>query len=154
VKTLLSSDDAFLRKTCFILANQVGTTKEFFELAKRDIGDSHLELSLSAIRVLSKSDPEKALPILRSLLDDPIWQVREVALTHLAPLCDKESFEKIGSMLHDPVWWVRYRAGMALLNYKETGKELLNKISNSDSDNYAAVEAKYILLRHGLQEEL
>lgn len=152
-RILKTSENAFLHKTCYILLNQVGCTSEFFELAKRDLQNNQLEVQLNAIRVLSKSDSARALPILKFLLDSPVWQIREVALTNLGPMKDKDIYEKIGSMLQDPVWWVRYRAGMALLNYKQEGIELLKKISESTLDNYAATEANYILLRHHLQEK-
>lgn len=152
-KILHTSHEAYLRKTCFILVNQVGPTRDFFELAQRDIYANELELRLSAIRVLAKSDPEKAVPILKSFLNDPIWQVREVSLTHLAPYADQGSFDTIAGMLHDPVWWVRYRAGLALLHYKKAGEDMLAKISESPTDKYAALEAKYILLRNRPQEE-
>lgn len=123
-----------LCKTCYRILKKIGPTDLFFEEASRDIQSKDLELKLSAIRVLEKTDKEKATPILIQLLSDENWLVRNIAVQSMSHLEKEAILQPLGNALHDEAWWVRVNAAKVLANLGAEGHALLatHNIGKSD----------------------
>ena len=93
-----------------------------------------LEVMTACLRVLD--DPDD-LGFVRTLLDDPRWQVRVQAATAVSRLGTAEDAPRLKRLLADPEWWVRYRAAHGLCHLLADTVADLDRIQQTHYNPFA-----------------
>ena len=94
-----------------------------------DINSNNLWLKLNALDYISNADKDSALPFLIDSLEDKNWQIRASSLNCLSKIKAKHVIPEITHCLHDNHWAVGRAAVIALYNYGEEGRKVLDELN-------------------------
>lgn len=131
------------RKACLdILSGQ--TFSDLTSEISNDLNSEHMELKISAIKLLGKTPLPQTAQKLINLMKEPAWQVRSNAASSLGNLSDKNALGVLAKGLRDSNWWVRLNSALSLKKYGQEGVTVLKK-QDKDIDAYAFEMAKYVL---------
>lgn len=83
-------------------------------------------------------------------LEDPNWQVRASAAEAVGLIGLPDLAEALGRLLADTEWYVRLTAALALVELRENGHEVLERISTSASGSPARIAALVIEENRGM----
>jgi HEAT repeat protein len=100
------------------------------------------------VAALHLASDSQLLPVVRTYLDHPQWQVRvEVArfLSHFGDVDDVLSLQKL---LHDEQWWVRYQAAQSLASIPFYGYAQLQALRAATTEALAIDMMDHVLAEH------
>lgn len=143
-KTLSISPSTELKQLCYTILSAIGPNQSFFELAKEDTKENNMECRLSAIPVLAEADPEKAMPMMKELLQDSNWLVRNKVAHTLSLLHHPKSLPLLADCLSDENRWVRVNAAKGLAQLGDEGKLLLAEYKGMDESVEPSLAAYFL----------
>jgi HEAT repeat protein len=86
------------------------------------------EVRVEAVRTLGSLPPEaESVDICLAAMDDPAWPTRALAARSLGSLGDRRAVPRLARAMGDPAYWVRHRAGEALAQLYDPGREALER---------------------------
>jgi hypothetical protein len=115
VERLKSTPEDTVKATCYNILSRYPQLEIDWQI-DTDILSNNMKLRLAAIQYLSYIDKNSAIPILLTLIKDPHWQARTVALYILNKLRYTGALPEIRKCLSDENEWVRLYAEETLKN--------------------------------------
>lgn len=146
VDRLRREKQPYVRSICYTVLMALNRTDPDLDLTG-DLESDVLDLKISAIKYLARSQRSESVQKLTEYLLAPEWQIRVVAIQELGRWKTEETRRQLVAAMRDPKWWVRYNAGLALKNMGEFGLEALRQVGKND-DRFAYDVARHLLLDH------
>jgi hypothetical protein len=128
VKKMKDETDLDVRAVCYDILTQCEKIKITWDIRK-DVLSENFSLRICALKFLTQYEREKAIPLLINSLDDPVLEVKLVAVHRLRYLKAIESIPYLKKKLLDPDLFVRLSAAKALISLGLDKKELANMLS-------------------------
>ncbi|MFN0065978.1 MAG: HEAT repeat domain-containing protein, partial [Chlamydiales bacterium] len=113
-------------------------------LLRKDLFSSNVEIRGKVIRILCNIASEEAVDDLMGQLQEEQPLFRTEAIKALGTIRNEKAFDKLIPMLHDQNYAVRLAAAQALLQYKQKGRQVLER-QDWDLDPLAYEIARYVL---------
>ncbi len=143
MERLEQEHDPYTRDICYRILLKFSAEKPP-SIAFEDAYASTINLSLSAIKYITYTQKELALPFLIKLLDHAPWERKVVIAKSLGKIKDPRSIDSLVNLINDSNRWVRINAIYAL---KDIGKEGLNKLKElcNSKNSLGTTEIEYVL---------
>jgi HEAT repeat protein len=84
-----------------------------------------VEVRVQVARAIGDYPHAESITTLTRLARDPEWAVRALAVRSLGLIADPATLSLVRDALGDPEWWVRLRAGLGLMRFGATGRNVL-----------------------------
>lgn len=123
-KKLTSAKDQNVRAVCYEIMLKYPPNPITWDMSS-DIHSQNTALKLAAMKFMFYADQDSAIPVLISLLTDPHWEVRLLAIHRLNMSNAKQAIPHLVTCLKDPDWWVKISAAEALKKMGEEGERAL-----------------------------
>lgn len=143
---LKNSSNLKIRAACYHILVKYPPHKAGWDL-NPDIYSKSMNVKIAALKFISYTDRDAAIPKLLDMLEDTQWQVRTVAIHCLSNLKVDEAMTQISFSLKDTNKWVGLAAAEALYDFGEKGVQIL------ESQNIVFNRAAYNVANHVLNVE-
>ncbi|KTD37832.1 HEAT repeat domain-containing protein [Legionella oakridgensis] len=142
---LEQTKNTLLKKIIYDILHHTGCDSRFFSIAKEDSLQGEKNTQLAAIRVLPYTGDDKdVLDVLKILLNNDSWRVRNIAVQSLAVLNDPEIIPLLADQLNDKNVWVKTSAAKMLTLTGNEGLQVL-KAKKKNAPKQIADYASYFL---------
>lgn len=100
------------------------------------------------VAALHLASDSQLLPVVRTYLDHPHWQVRVEVARYLSHFGDDDDILSLQKLLHDPQWWVRYQAAQSLASIPFYGYAQLQALRAATAEALAIDMLDHVLAEH------
>jgi hypothetical protein len=134
----------YVRIFCYRALTKISFCAKLPEFIYQDLNSNNKDLVIAGLKFLSRCNRKYSLPIIRSHLKNPIWQIRAASAKLIGRLNDALAAPTLAVLLKDNEWWVRINSAVALSQLGEEGLAFL-KAQTYDDDKYAYDVAQNVL---------
>lgn len=136
--------DDYIRIFCYRILAKMNFCAQLPDFIHHDLVSKNIDLVIATLKFVSNGNKKQSLPILRTYLQNPIWQIRAACAKLLGRLKDTTVAARLAELLSDKEWWVRINSAVALSQLGRIGLEFLEAQTYED-DKYAYDAAQNIL---------